>query len=343
MLLTIDKPNRVKLFTHNDLDGRGCEVVGRLAFRNIDVTIVKNPQDASKKVKEFFEQDNHLWYDKIFITDISVSKEVADFISSKISDNLGLVTLLDHHGTAEYLNEYIWASVSVHGMRGKNSGTNMFFEFLATNGFFRGIVFKDALTVFVEKVRRYDCWEWKEVYGDQESASLNQLFWLIGGDSFVDRYVTRFEKSDLFSIFDGRWREMFDESDKIILNVDNAKKDAYFLKKNKEMFRMRYGKHYVGVVFAEQYISELGNYLSEINEGLKFIALIDMGGKKVSLRTIHNDIDLGKDVAKLFGGGGHAKASGFQFGGWSTVRLVDEIFNNSILAKILKVIDKIKR
>lgn len=31
---------RVKLFTHTDLDGIGCAVLGKLAFKNIDISYV---------------------------------------------------------------------------------------------------------------------------------------------------------------------------------------------------------------------------------------------------------------------------------------------------------------
>jgi oligoribonuclease NrnB/cAMP/cGMP phosphodiesterase (DHH superfamily) len=217
----------------------------------------------------------------------------------------------------------------------------MFFEYLLSEGFFKDDIYLHALASFVEKVRRYDCWEWKEIYDDQEAVSLNQLMYLIGTDKFVERFVNRFLTQGVFSVIEGNWKQMFSEIDRVVIDMDNDKKEAYIQLKNKQMFRMPYGKHTVGVVFSEQYTSELGNVLSEMNEGLKFIVLIDMGGKKVSLRTIHDDIDLGKDVAKLFGGGGHAKASGFQFDAKHVVRLTDFIFQTGKLAKFLKIIDKL--
>jgi oligoribonuclease NrnB/cAMP/cGMP phosphodiesterase (DHH superfamily) len=64
-----------------------------------------------------------------------------------------------------------------------------------------------------------------------------------------------------------------------------------------------------GVVFAEKYFSELGNRLCQMHPEIDFVAMIYMSGT-VSYRTVKDDIDIGKDVAKLFGGGGHAKAAG---------------------------------
>lgn len=339
--MKFERDIRVKLFTHNDLDGIGCEVVGRLAFENdIDVTVVKNPQDASKKVSEFVKHLEYHNYDYIYITDISVDEVTANLIDAM---GEGKFILLDHHGTAENLNKFNWATVRVNGHLGKEAGTSMFYYHLAEDGFFRHSIYRDALTCFVEKIRRYDCWEWKEKYNDLESASLNQLFWLIGREKFVNRYLSKFNTGQFFSTREGDWVEMFDKLDREIIKMDNAKKEAYIEQKNKQMFRMSFRGNFVGVVFAEQYISELGNALSEMNEELKYIVLIDMGSKRVSLRTIHSDIDLGKDVAKLFGGGGHAKASGFMFDETVLTKTVDAIFNPkkpSVLTKFIDIFTK---
>jgi len=69
--------------------------------------------------------------------------------------------------------------------------------------------------------------------------------------------------------------------------------------------------HSCGLVYADRYISEIGNDLAQLNQDLEFIVLIDMGRSKISLRGI-TDTNL-CEIAKRFGGGGHAKASGFSF------------------------------
>jgi uncharacterized protein len=336
----LTQQSKVKLFTHNDLDGIGCEILGRLAFGdNIDVTIVKNPQDASVKVNEFIAVAGYEDFDKIFITDISVSNEVAQRIEEV---NEGNWILLDHHGTAEYLNEYRWASVRVDGMMGKEAGTNMFFEFLVMQGFFVKEVYRDALSVLVEKIRRYDCWEWKDRFDDKEAGELNQLFYLVGKKSFVSKYIRKFNTLHQFSFSEGSWREMFDDSDRTVINLDNSKKEAYIDMKEKQMTIKNILGYKVGVVYSEQYTSELGNVLSERNQELDFIAMIDMGTKKVSYRTVHEHVNLGKDVAKVFGGGGHAKASGSQFSSRVLDVAFKVIFGQGLIGKFTKWIDKRK-
>ena len=54
--------------------------------------------------------------------------------------------------------------------------------------------------------------------------------------------------------------------------------------------------------------------------------MIDIDGGTVSYRTVKDDIDLGKDVAKVFGGGGHPKAAGSQFAEEIKFRIIENIF-----------------
>ena len=40
--------------------------------------------------------------------------------------------------------------------------------------------------------------------------------------------------------------------------------------------------------------------------------MINLGSNKVSLRTTKDNINLGNDIASLYGGGGHCRSAGFQ-------------------------------
>ncbi|WP_144472787.1 DHH family phosphoesterase [Bacillus pumilus] len=344
--------SKIKLFTHTDLDGVGCDVLGRLAFENIDVSHV-DYHNVDTEVEAFIQKHEYEEYDRVFITDISVNADVAHLIQTFMPEK---TTLLDHHQTALHLNSYDWADVRTVGVLGKESGTNMFFEYLTMSGFFYRERIGDPIEAFVEKVRRYDTWEWRELYNDEEALKLNNLFWLLGKEKFVKEFIKKFN-SNLFTFSEGNWNQMFDSSDEAVLEVDRNKAEAYFYKKSKQMVRTKLFGRSIGVVFAEQYISELGNHLSEKNKDLSYIAIIDMGQKKVSLRTVKDDINLGTEVASRFEGGGHAKASGFQFSEdiqklsilsvFSTTGLVDKlsqiVYGNGVLGKVSKFIDKFKR
>ena len=82
-------------------------------------------------------------------------------------------------------------------------------------------------------------------------------------------------------------------------------------------------EHTVGIIFADKYISELGNKLCELHPELDFVVLINMSTLTVSYRTVKNDLDL-SDIAKRFGGGGHPKASGSRF----DASIVNDMLNN---------------
>lgn len=333
----LTRDTNVKVYSHNDLDGIGCGIVAKLAFPKADVTYC-GYHDIDEKVKAFLDAGEHEKYDLVLITDISVKEEVEDqinFIYERRTNTQ--FKLLDHHATAMHMNKNPWAFIATRGTLGKNSGTNMLFDYLSMNGFFRDEIYFDALTVFVEKVRRYDSWEWKDIYDDTEASALNDLFWLYGVKNFEKTFINRIRKLDLCIVREGSWIGMWSEADRAVLNVDHDKKVAYINRKDKQLITgmMIKGKA-VGVVFAEQYISELGNELSDRHPELDFIAIIDLGSKRVSYRTVKDDIDLGKDIASLYGGGGHAKASGSQIDLNIVKLVIPMVFGNDKLVKQLR-------
>lgn len=344
---------KVKLFSHNDLDGIGDGIVTKLAFPNADVTYC-GYHNIDERIKEFILSGKHHDYDLIFITDISVKEEVEGLINEHIPSDK--IKLLDHHATAMHLNDNEWAFVNPNGRLGINSGTNMLFEYLVMNGFFKGVIYRDALEIFVEKIRRYDSWEWKNLYNDTEASSLNDLFWLYGINKFEKTFISRLQDLEYCVVSEGSWLDMYSQTDLAILQMDYDKKVAYINRKEKQMIKGRLVGNDVGFVFAEQYISELGNELADRHPELEFIVILDLGNKKASYRTV-KDIDLGKDVAKHFGGGGHPKASGSEidldivkmiipmvFGSKKLVkRLVNQITGKGFLGKFGKLVDKLTK
>jgi nanoRNase/pAp phosphatase (c-di-AMP/oligoRNAs hydrolase) len=66
-------------------------------------------------------------------------------------------------------------------------------------------------------------------------------------------------------------------------------------------------------VFADKHFNEIGNRLCHRHPEIDFVAMINMGKCSISYRTIRDDINLGMEIAKKFGGGGHPKAAGSGF------------------------------
>lgn len=298
----------IQLFTHTDLDGIGCAVLAKFAFgNNVDIEYC-NYDDIDSKVEEHF--DSGVEYD-CHITDISINEELA----YKINDGDKNFQLLDHHATALGLNKFWWCTVKVENEDDiKTSGTELYYKYLINNGFLNEC---DVLDRFVEVVRNYDTWRWSTLGDDGIICKqVNDLFYLYGRDKFINWCLAELH----FDTF-----PRLEYADKLVLEIEQNNIDNYVKKKNEQMLIMPLCGMTCGVVFAEKYFSELGNRLCQMRPEIDFVAMIDMSGT-VSYRTIKDNIDLGKDVAKLFGGGGHAKAAGSRFANGVQFDVINSIF-----------------
>ncbi|MBW4885452.1 MAG: oligoribonuclease [Bacillus sp. (in: Bacteria)] len=235
-------------------------------------------------------------HEGLFITDLSVHQENEERLDH-YAEAGGKVKLIDHHKTALHLNERSWGMVKVQYEDGRlASATSLFYEYLIDNGYIQET---KAMDQFVELVRLYDTWEWEQTDA-LEAKRLNDLFFMVSIDEFEEKMVRRLKESDAFS---------FDEFEEKILDMEEEKIERYIRRKRREIVQTFINAHCVGIVHAESYHSEVGNELGKTYPHLDYIAILNMGGKKVSLRTIHDETDV-SEIAGTFGGGGHAKAAG---------------------------------
>lgn len=181
--------NKIKLFSHIDLDGYGCNIVlkstlglfNEICCENLDYKEVNN------RVKDFFTSNEFINYEMVYITDISVNDEVAEIIEKSINENNIKVKLLDHHQTAIKLNNYTWANVEIEKNSEKVCGTSLLYDEL--NEFVnyyseKKLINKDCLFEFVENVRKYDTWLWQDKYNDIKPKQLNDLLYILGQERF---------------------------------------------------------------------------------------------------------------------------------------------------------------
>lgn len=304
---------KIKLFTHTDLDGVSCAILAYLAFEkeNVDVEYC-NYDDVDDKVEAFMEnEDLYRSYDSIFITDISVSDQVASMIDC-LDKTERTVRLFDHHGTALRLDNYFWCNVYEYLEGIKTSGTELFYLYLMNSlSLTYGQTSQNKISRFASIVRDYDTWRWKELGEDGlVSKQMNDLFHIYGREKFIDWTMKRimFGTSPLHQ---DKW---FSETDLLLLEQKQKDIDIYVEQKEKQIMVKtdQWGNTY-GVIFAERYFSELGNRLCEIHPELAYIAMIDISRGRVSYRTIRDGINLGTEIAHNYGGGGHPKAAGSTF------------------------------
>lgn len=318
----------VKLFTHTDLDGYGCAIVANLMFSNIDIEYC-GYTNINQKIAKFFSSGEFNDYTHIFITDLSVSDEIAEVINrynnySVLPDsNTPYTVLIDHHPTAKHLGDkYEWCTVTPeYGDGSKACGASLFYKTIKEYDMGERDCFSESLLrEFVELVRRYDTWEWKTVYNDESPRQLNELFKMYGQKKFFSVYTTKIIYGDnLFEELENELIRIAD--DRIEEAVDNASKRLY---KRNQIINGR--KYKFGVLFLDSDISIVGNKLCERHDDLDFVMMIS-GMSTISFRTVKDDIDLGKDVASFFGGGGHPKTAGAQ---------ISIEYKNFIIEEILK-------
>ncbi len=311
---------KVKLFSHNDLDGVGCAVVGVQAFgESLDYTLCSY-NNVDEKVKEFLQSGEVNAYDAVFITDISVNDpEVVKLIDQQAKKFM----LIDHHGTAKWLNQYNWAQVNdievSDGVERLSSGTSAFFYYLRETGLLNPT---PELTDFIEKVRSYDTWDWNKT-NDVVAYQLNSLHVLIGHWKFIERFSANPEV-------------IFNKTEVTLLEVEQRRIDTTIYQKKQALVKQQLvifhgeaaGTYQVGVVFADNYHSELGNELAKENEDLDFIIMVN-GGSRLSFRGVKDYIDLGL-VAKAFGGGGHPKAAGAVLSVNAQNKVIYEVLNSQV-------------
>lgn len=294
----------IKLLTHNDLDGITCGILAKHYLDDhIEVEYCSN-----NNIDESFEMALNGNYDEIWVTDLSISKEN----TNKINWNSN-VTLLDHHKSALWLNEYRFAKVRVVNEQGNPTcGAEMFYSYLV-NRYKKpqtGFLSSGDIPVFVEKVRRYDTYEWVELE-DRDSKHLNDLLGIYGMYEFIEVTLKKFRnpKMELFTKFEKRLLEI--RQHEITRTIDY---------KASTMVRTKFEGYNVGVVFADKFTSEIGNALCSRNKDLDFIMMISYSD--IGLRG-KNKVDL-SEIAKKYGGGGHFNAAGFPINGKENINMILE-------------------
>ncbi|KOO47592.1 DHH family phosphoesterase [Priestia koreensis] len=299
--------NKIHLFSHNDLDGISPAILAKLAFKDRDFEAsCVGVKHIDQVVSEFLEAHEETDID-LYITDISVNDEVAALLQERIEKGQK-VTLLDHHASALPLAEkYEWAHIVPTYEDGtKTAATTLFYDYLVENDYLAKTA---ALDDYVELVRQFDTWDWFEK-DNQRAKQLNNLYYLISRDEFQDTILETLEASlqdESVTAF------AFSERHQILLEVEEKKIEKYLHDKEKQLIKASVNLHgteyYVGVVFAENYQSELGNYLCLQHDDINFSVLVDMGRQKMGLRTVKDEYNLSKIAGEL-GGGGHPRASG---------------------------------
>lgn len=315
----------IKLFTHGaDIDGMGCAFLLRHYYgkENVDISYV-DYHNVNVEVSKLLN-NNTSAYDKIFITDISVSEEVAQLIERKHKDK---VILIDHHiseGT-KHLSKYDWVILQGNKPINNNelcSGTWLVKEWIQNQSSEK---LSDFIDDIVTSIDRYDTWLWKTKYNDYKpSKDLNDIYHLVGRENLLTDIELQHSQNKYYT---------FNDTFKFLLQLKEEKYQVTLENCNKFMQRIVYKDYVIGLVYTNDYISELGNDLARLNEDVDFIALVNFTLGAISFRGIKDNIHLGnfaKELGETLGtnGGGHPLASSVGIKQLKDSFVISSIFKN---------------
>lgn len=275
------------LITHTDLDGISPIILMNLThedyeYKSIDIN------EVEETLKELLETDLSI-YKNIYIVDLTIPEEL--YKDLKELDNL---LIFDHHESHLYGAKYKFATIKVKEFGHLTCGTELFYNYLKS-------IYKNLDTPlikdYVEIVRQCDTWDFTDADFAKQVGSLPYVY---GKKDFIKSITKRLVKD----------KEKFELTafEKRYAKIQKEELDRYLKFKEGKMQRYEINGYKVGVVFAEDHKSELGNYLSANNLDLDLITII-ASCDRISYRTVHDNVKC-NEFASIVGGGGHQKASG---------------------------------
>jgi uncharacterized protein len=305
------------IITDIDLDGLGCGLIAKLAFgdkANVFHCSYRNLNQRVEAVIKNSENNDA----EIYITDLAVNELVEKKLEERFQQGKP-IQMIDHHVTAMHFNKYKWGTVIPEYETGKKTcATSLFYDYLIEHGKMER---NNALEEFIELVRQYDTWEWDE-NNNVTAKRLNDLFYIMNREQFEEEMLKRLtENTDSFTLTD---------TEQMLLDIEDQKIHRYIHSKSRQIVQTFIDDYCVGIVHAEQYLSELGNALNNLYPHMDMIVLLNMSGKKMGFRTIHDEVNV-SEFAKKYGGGGHPKASGSELTSEAFNQFVVNVFENTPL------------
>ena len=279
-----------------DIDGLSPVIFLKLIREDLEVCLL-NAHELNPKVTEMIKNKSYMQYDEIFITDLTLDEPTCELIMSTGYDSK--FHSFDHHALNLVSNNYPFGVAISKNEDGVNEcGTSLFYKYLCE---VEPEVFDNpALATYTELVRLNDTWDWAKT-NNTDATKLGDMLNILGREEYIETYYNFFkdEKTEFY----------FTDNQKYLLDVEEKRIKRYLDEAEKTMFHATLCGRPCGIVFAEQHRSLLGNYLAEkYAYCLDFIVMINMQ-QGISFRCNKDNINVG-EIATIYGGGGHVKASG---------------------------------
>ncbi len=295
----------------SDIDGLTPVILSELAFEDFDyhlLHVTKLDEYLKEKIQEKFFDD----YDKVFLTDLCMSREMAEEINTLSWKDKFQV--LDHHYRNLELNQYSFITVVDERNGIHESGTSLYYEYLLKH-YRNEFLMKNSVSYMVSLVRLNDTWEWKK-FGVEEARYLPILLGYYGIDFYIQNYVDFLKKNKEF---------YFTKAETILIDTEKRRIQEYIEEQKPNVIFKELDGYRVGIVFAELYRSELGNELAEFYRDKVDVIMIINLNRSLSFRGIKEDYDVAS-FASLFKGSGHKLAAGAPLPDGLKEKIVDFIW-----------------
>lgn len=301
--------NKTLIISHvADNDGITPIILANITLKDFDKKLIE-VSEVDKTLKENLDK-----YNKIYILDLNVSDEMAQMINQN-ENYKNKITILDHHASNLHLNKYDFITVISEIKTRKECATTLFYNYLMENHP-NDLLKKESTKTLVEYVRLIDTYDFKTKKDKENAEKIRTLFELFGVDNYIEYFTNYLINNDTFA---------YGPQEKLLIKIKEDEIKRYLKEKEKEMIKGTLDGYQVGVVYAENYRSQLGNYLIENHSELDFSIVINVS-KKISYRS-NGKVDLSV-FSQKYGGGGHKDASGSPLPKDFTKTLTKTIFKN---------------
>ena len=279
-----------------DNDGVSPIILLKLVINKFDYKLLEI-YEVEDYVNDLIDSGKYKEYDRIYITDLKLTMDLCKKIDN-IEELKNKLLVFDHHQSNLFVNDFDFATVIVKNEEGRmECGTSLFYKYLK-NKYVGSVLNNNSVSEYVELVRENDTWDYL-TENELKAKKLGMLFSLYNRERYIE---------SIFNNLKNNVDELFTKEEDYLLNIEQERMTDYIESKKDKVYFGEINNYKVGIVFAENYRSVLGNYLSKYyKDKVDFIIIINFD-HGISYRTI-NDVNVG-EFAQIYGGGGHQKAAG---------------------------------
>ncbi len=310
---------KVLVFTHkSDIDGMGGAILSKLAFENVNYVLCET-FTLQEELKKYFDDEKIYDYDMIFVTDLWLEEPTL----TKVAEDEKLKNkffVFDHHKSAieENFNKYDFTTIKISNEKGRCSGTSLFYEYLISNNYLKNI---KAIEDFVELTRRYDTWEWKNIYNDEKAHELTLFFDVLGCSGYITTIFDKLKNINQDANFE------FNNIEQMIINNKKAQVEEKIKNYIKKIYYKDILGYKAGIIFIDyEYRNDIAEYIRHMQIDIDFVMLIALDYGTISYRKIKEGMNVRK-IAEKFGGKGHDGAASSPISLGKKDKLIDILTN----------------